>query len=68
MRRIFRIHYRQKGVIGYVKHGWFGKFSTEDEANKELQDVLSGETIILDDKCVCIKPEEYEFSIQEFHI
>lgn len=68
MKRIFRIHYRQKGVIGYVKHGWFGKFSTEDEANKELQDVLSGEILILDDKHGRINPEKYEFSIQEFNI
>ena len=68
MKRIFRIHYRQKGVIGYVKHGWFGKFSTEDEANKELQDGLSGEILILDDKHGRINPEKYEFSIQEFNI
>ena len=68
MKRIFRIYYCQKGVIGYVKHGWFGKFSTEDEANKELQDVLSGEILILDDKHGRINPEKYEFSIQEFHI
>lgn len=68
MVRIFRIYYSKKGVLGFVPHGWYGKFSTQEMAENELKLVLSGETIILDDKHGRIDPDNYKFLIDEFYV